>query len=99
MARFDNGKTIIMSKEELKDNAWLLCYGLDIHNEKEAQLINALSDLIYNTFYDVEKKQYKNYIDWLEYYTRITDIKFAYANKDFNIDFYGNIIFKLFLNF
>ena len=99
MARFINGKTIFMSKEELKDKALLLCYGFDLHNAKEIQLINDLSDLIYKTFYDAEKIQYKNCIDWSEYYKRISDIKFKYGNKDFNFDLYETIIFKLFLNF
>ena len=99
MAIFINGKEIIMSKEELKDKAWLLCYGFDLHNKKETQLINALSDLIYETFYDAEKNQYKNDIDWSQYDLRISDIKFAYSNKDFNFDLYKNIILKLFLNF
>lgn len=99
MARFENGKTIIMSRNELKEKALLLCYGFDLHNAKEAKLINALSNLVYDTFYDAEKNQYKNYIDWVQYYLRISDIKFAYGNKDFNFDLYGNIILKLFLNF
>lgn len=99
MARFENGKMIIMSRNELKEKAWLLCYGFDLHNTKETQLINALSDLIYETFYDEEKKQYKNCLDWSQYDLRISDIKFAYSNKDFNFDLYENSILKLFLNF
>ena len=99
MARFINGKAIIMSKEELKDKARLMCYVFDLHNTKETQLINALSDLIYETFYDAEKNQYKSYIDWSQYDLRISDIKFAYSNKDFNFDLYENIILKIFLHF
>lgn len=99
MARFENGKTIIMSRKELKEKAWLMCLGFDLHNTKETQLINALSDLIYETFYDAEKNQYKNYICWSQYDLRISEIKFAYSNKDFNFYLYENIILKLFLNF
>lgn len=99
MARFENGKTIIMARNELKEKAWLMCYGFDLHNTKETQLINALSDLIYETFYDAEKNQYKDYIDWSQYNHRISVIKIAYSNKDFNFDLYENIILKLFLRF
>ena len=98
MARFENEKTI-MSRMELKDKAWGLCYGFDLHNANETQLINSLCDLIYGTFYDTEKNQYKNHIDWSEYHTRISDIKIKYGNKDFNFDLYERIIFKLFINF
>ena len=99
MARFENGKTIIMSRNELKEKALLLCYGFDLHNTKETQLIYALSDLVFDTFYDSERNQYKNCIDWSQYDIRINDIKFAYSNKDFNFDLYENIILKLFLRF
>ena len=99
MSRFKNGKTIIMSRNELKEKSLLLCYGFDLFNNKEVQLINALSDLIYDTFYDAEKNQYKDYIDWIRYYRRISDIKFEYGNKDFNFYLYENIISKLFLRF
>ena len=95
----ENGKTIIMSRNELKEKALLMCYGFDLDNTKEAQLIKVLSDLIYETFYDAEKNQYKNYIDWLQYDLRIGEIKFAYSNKDFNFNLYVNIILKLFLRF
>ena len=98
MKRFKNEKTI-MSRNELKEKALLLCYGFDLHNLKETQLIIALSDLIYETFYDAEKNQYKNDIDWVQYSLRISDIKFAYSNKDFKFDLYVNIILKLFLRF
>ena len=99
MARFENGKTIIMSRNELKEKAWLLCYGFDLYNSKETELINALSDLVFETFYDSEKNQYRNNVDWDFYDKQIDCIKLLYSRKEFNFDIYERIIFKIFINF
>ena len=99
MARIDNGKTIIMSRKELKEKACLLCYGFDLYNSKETELINALSDLVFETFYDSERNQYKSNVDWNFYDKQIGCIKLLYSRKDFNFDIYERIIFKIFINF
>ena len=99
MARFINGKVIIMSKEELKEKALLLCYGFDLCNNKETELINALSDLVFDTFYDSERNQYKSNVDWCYYDTQVDNIKLLYGRKEFNFNIYERVILKLFINF
>ena len=99
MARFENGKTIIMSRNELKEKAWLLCYGVDLYNNKETELIYTLSDLVFETFYDSERNQYKSNIDWCYYDRQIASIKLLYGRKEFDFSIYERIIFKLFINF
>ena len=98
MARFENEKTIIMSRNELKEKAWLLCYGLDLYNNKEKELIYALSDLVFETFYS-ERNQYKSNVDWCYYDRKIASIKLLYGRKEFDFSIYERIILKIFINF
>lgn len=99
MARFENGKVIIMNKEELKEKAFWLCYGFDLYNDKEKELIYALSDLVFETFYDSERNQYKSNVDWCYYDRQIESLKLLYGRKEFDFSIYERIILKIFINF
>ena len=98
MERFENEKRI-MSRNELREKALLLCYGLDLYNFKEKELIYALSDLVYETFYDSERIQYKSNVEWCYYDAQINNIKLLYGRKEFDFSIYERIIFKIFINF
>lgn len=98
MERFENEKTI-MSRNELREKALLLCYGFDLYNDKEKELIYALSDLVYETFYDSGRNQYKSNVEWCYYDAQINNIKLLYGRKEFNFSIYERIIFKIFINF
>lgn len=99
MSSFKNNEIVIMSRDELTEKSMMLCYGFNYYNFKEEQLIKALVDIVYSTFYDKERKSYQNVIDWNLYYARIDIVNNCYGNDKVSIFIYERVISKLFINF
>ena len=87
----------IMTLEELKDVSVKMCYGIEMFNNNEMDLICSVAESVYESLVDDEKGVFKGYVDYAKHFEQINHIAEVYGGHT-DIEVYRTIISRLLFN-
>ena len=87
----------IMTLEELKNVSLTMCYGIELFNNNEMKLIYSVVESVYETYVDVEKGIFKDYVDYAKHFKQMNHISDVYGGH-IDIEVYRVIISRLLFN-
>ena len=87
----------IMTLEKLKDVSVTMCYGIDLFNKNEMELIYSVAESVYESLVDDEKGIFKDYVDYEKHFEQINHIAEVYGGH-IDIEVYRLIISRLLFN-